>query len=555
MLWQDSQEASEPLNLSTNPISPVSSTSPTVSAGPAVATPSAPSDGHAYLGELSVFSNHGIGTSSTSSLGAATRCIEARALAATGAEQLPPQPRIDALASTYFKYLYHRVPIVNHSDMLSPKPSKLLQQAVCLAGSMLRHPETAQGTVQSEQYYVNAKTLFYNNHEKDPMMVLKALCLLSLWNMTAPAVITIDCSWNWLGLALRFAFQIGLHKESTYVDRFDPGGARRVAWFLYSQDKLQSVCFGRPQMMRNEDFDLRLPEDADFEENEVGRARLFALHAELCVIFGKMIPSHNHNNNHDQQDIATANSEHVISVLPKLRDWASKIPLEFQLLDDRGMMLYKRDAFEVLIWYFTCIITFFHLHGRLFHPSVSSTLSLVASSCAIRLYQEMDYRDHINYLMAINNWSMMTVSLPQLNSLAARVAPKDTTDESHELDVLMEIISHRTLKFPGAAAIVERLTSLRAQALAGVGIAEEDVGGIQPALTSGGPAGGEDGRAESFVAISRVYDFFPFPDVLTPKLDLLRTIDDGSLGEGELGDFPEWSMVDLFSIQDLDAFV
>lgn len=163
-------------------------------------------------------------------------------MTATEADRLPPQPRIDALASTYFKYLYHRVPVVSHSDILSPCPSQLLQQAVCLAGSMLRHPETPQGTIQSEQYYVNAKTLFYNNHEKDPMTVLKALCLLSLWNMTPPAVITIDCSWNWLGLAIRLAFQMGLHKETTCIERADTLGLP-AEWHGFSTHRTNYSLF------------------------------------------------------------------------------------------------------------------------------------------------------------------------------------------------------------------------------------------------------------------------------------------------------------------------
>lgn len=309
-------------------------------------------------------------------------------------------------------------------------------------------------------------------------------------------------------------------------------------------------------MIRDEDFDLRLPEASDFEPSEVGRARLFTLHAELSTIFGKMARPHNHNS----RDVAATSAEDALSVLSKLRVWAGKIPSEFQLFDGRGKLVYQRDAFEVLIWYFTWIITFFHLHGRFFHPSVSSTISLVASSCAIRLYQELDYRDHVNYLMAINNWSMMIVSLPQLNSVAGRAPPKEANEDSssvhmQELDVLMDIISHRTLKFPGAAAMVERLTSLREQALAGVGIAE--LGGETGEPTSvSGVTERTDGHAESCMTIPRVYDYFPFPESLAPKMDLLRTLDTvETLGEGELGDLQEWSMDDLFSIQDLDAFV
>ena len=76
-------------------------------------------------------------------------------------------------------------------------------------------------------------------------------------------------------MALRLALQMGLHKESTYTKRSDPGAARRIAWFLYAQDKLHAACFGRPQMLRHDEFDRSPPATDDFEPAESSQAGLF----------------------------------------------------------------------------------------------------------------------------------------------------------------------------------------------------------------------------------------------------------------------------------------
>lgn len=475
-------------------------------------------------------------------VGSTLHSYEAMALVATQADKLPPQPIIDALAGIYFQYLYHRIPVVNHSDLATPCSSTLLQQSVCLAGSVLRHPRTKNeaSVIQREKFYANAKFLFYTNHEKDPMNVLKSLCLFTMWNVTPPSVITFDCSWSWLGLALRLASQMGLHKESTYAKRSDPGAARRVAWFLYAHDKLHATCFGRPQMLRDDDFDLLPPTSADFEENEVGQAQPFIWYTELASIIGKISLIQN-----KQRPQA---SQEVLSTLSLLRDWSSAIGSDLKIFDEHGSLIYDRRLFEVLIWYFTCLITFFHIHGPYFHPSVSSTISLVASSCAIRLYQEMDYRDDVNYLAAISNWSMMVVLSPQLNDIARKqhsgVTMEDNPDSrraaSQEFDILLGILASRTVKFPGAQALVDKLSDLRKQAQLGVA---ESVEPLAPTIDPGG-----------YLTVHELREYFPFPESFAPRMELLQTLETDEYLT-DFGVFPEWSFETLMDMGNMDAFL
>jgi hypothetical protein len=452
----------------------------------------------------------------------------------------------EALGSLYFKYLYHRIPVVDHQDVASVGSSTLLQQSLCLAGSVLRHPKSTKSLVESEKFYARAKVLFYSNHEHDPLTILKAVCLLTLWTVTPPAVVTIDSGWSWLGLAIRFAFQIGLHKESTYPQRSSPGCARRIAWFLYAQDKLHTICFGRPQMIQLQDFDLRPPSVTDFENPEDGQALQFVLYTKLMMILAQMLPL--------QQRDPAATSEKALVIISDLKEWVGNMILDLHIFDHSGRLIYDRALYEILTWYFTCVISFFHVHGRFFHPSVISTITLVASSCIIRLYQEMDYRDEINYLMPINNWSMMVASLPQLSSLrhennAVTSAEHDSGIDPlslEELDILLEIMAERTIKFPGAGAVLAKIRRFRAE-IVSQGVSSNALFGIHEPIKNPWPW-----NERAYVTIPEIPELFPFPKEISPRMDLLYTMEVDEFPTGLFENFTDWSIENFFNLDDFN---
>ncbi|OAX79442.1 hypothetical protein ACJ72_06239 [Emergomyces africanus] len=517
-------------------------TSPPVHSSPA--TPSQ----QGYIGEFTVFPilpprSYEIHAMAGSPL----KAIEARIQSSTGADQLPPKSMIEALSSIYFKYLYHRVPVVDRQQLTTACPSMLLQQSLCLAGSVLRHPRSRNGLAESERFYARAKALFYSNHEHDPLTILQSVCLLTLWTVTPASVVTIDSGWTWLGLAIRFAFQIGLHRESTYPQRASPGCARRIAWFLYVQDKLNTVCFGRPQMILSQDFDLRPPSVEDFEDPESKDALLFVLYTNLMTILAKLLPL--------QPRDLTKTPEQALSILLELKGWAGSLPVHLRIFNDSGTRRYDRGFYEVLTWYFTCIITFFHVHGRFFRPSVNSTITLIASSCIIRLYQEMDYRDDINYLMAISNWSMMVASLPQLNNLSSETnsnrEPIPDSLSLEELDILLEILDQRTAKFPGSKAILEKVSRIKTMILS-CGPSSIPLSNLTPPDL---PDTAKDPWSPSwgnYVTIPSVHEIFPFPKELSPRMDLLSTMEAVEADEflnGVFEHFTDWSFENFLNLE------
>ena len=197
---------------------------------PSVIEPERPS----YLGERSLMSCSPPSLANAADTGNKFgEIVNDEFLKATGALSLPPRKMIEALAESYFKLLFHRMAIVDKSDVLVGASPLVLSQGVCLAGSLLRHKRSSSLLESGEVFYIKAKTLLSIGYEKDNLTVLQSLCFLSLWNVPPATVVSLDGSWHWLGMAMRLALQMGIHRDSTCVQMPKPGLTRRIAWFLF----------------------------------------------------------------------------------------------------------------------------------------------------------------------------------------------------------------------------------------------------------------------------------------------------------------------------------
>jgi hypothetical protein len=193
-----------------------------------------PLDQPGYIGKQSLMSSsssvHPLGIPDAGSF---PDDVHNEILRVTNAKSLPPPSKIQVFADTYFQHLYHIAPVIDRADLVVEEPSILLLQAICLIGSQLRYPRDQSPTLLSESCYLKIKTLIYTKYEHDNFAILKTLCILCFWIVTPPVVVSLDSSYHWLGVAVRLAYQMGLHRESTYSTLSNPGAARRIMWFLF----------------------------------------------------------------------------------------------------------------------------------------------------------------------------------------------------------------------------------------------------------------------------------------------------------------------------------
>lgn len=156
-----------------------------------------------------------------------------KVLVATDAHKLPKPILRQALFDAFFENFSHCFPIVERAEVESPESSVLLQQAICLAGTMTRHTTLPDSIPQAQAIYEKIKLLICVNFEPNMLSVLKALCLLTVWSPIPSHVVSLDGPWHATGSALRLGVQMGMHKNSTYANKPDRQCRRRIWWLLY----------------------------------------------------------------------------------------------------------------------------------------------------------------------------------------------------------------------------------------------------------------------------------------------------------------------------------
>lgn len=144
---------------------------------------------------------------------------------------IPPRAVRDSLFESFWTYCYPWYPIVDKSHLFgksSEEVSPLLLQAIFLAGS--RTSPTPSSYATPEDFYNRAKTLFWLNHEENPLTVLTAVSLLDWWNPCGPEQVSTDTATFWHRIAVSLAQQMGWHSQKKFVQ--EESLRKRIWWSL-----------------------------------------------------------------------------------------------------------------------------------------------------------------------------------------------------------------------------------------------------------------------------------------------------------------------------------
>ncbi|KAJ5644599.1 hypothetical protein N7507_010610 [Penicillium longicatenatum] len=196
-------------------------------------------------------------------------------------------------------------------------------------------------------------------------------------------------------------------------------------------------------------MDLRPLRLDDFECQNI-QAELFMEFVKLNVIMGQIVDHHGQQGESQQVE--------VTAMLQSLRQWISDLPPQLRLYDGHDRRPFRRDICELHVNYFVCIVVLCRLYGGSLPPTTASATSLVASSCISHLFEELNFRDEINYLMPLNNWFLMVACAPQIQQNAACQGKDKLCTE--ELNKLIAALRHMHLKWPPVRillGIIERL--------------------------------------------------------------------------------------------------
>ena len=147
--------------------------------------------------------------------------IDARA--DSDAYEFPSQITQEALLAAYFDYVHPIYPILDwqsfYASFQAKRSSLLLLQCVFFMGSHhceIKHLKRATFSNRAEAisaFYRRAEALYNAEAEPDGLKCLQASFLLQFcWELTQMS----KDSWHWLGICIRLAQSMGLHRKSAH---------------------------------------------------------------------------------------------------------------------------------------------------------------------------------------------------------------------------------------------------------------------------------------------------------------------------------------------------
>lgn len=414
----------------------------------------------------------------------------------------------------------------------------------------------------AEELHNKVKLLLAIDFEEDAVRMLQTVCLMSLWYGRPSTIVSLDGPDYWIGVGIRLAQVVGLHREETYGSRQDASLLRRIFWQLHvgclavvrnealtdiclqNHDAMQVAFWGRPPLLRHGDFTVRLPSPADFETSTL-QSLVFIESTKLWAVMSQFSES------------APQNKRSAAAV-DALVQWLESLPADLLLYDRLNGQRrdYNRAVSELWIQYFvTVILSQTPRHSDHKTGSSTSAVSLVAASCIVTLYDEMYCRADLFSLLPLHGFYYIAASLPII------YAPSSTSDQeawrNKRLQLLQGIVSYLRPKFGDADMVTRKVEGLRKkvdewrQRAARTEV--EDLDGVRPSMSA----------RESLL--------FPFPDDICDYMDCVYTarerlsaeaVEEPLLDsqEGALVDYGLFDMFDFtfdedFNVQTGDATV
>lgn len=149
-----------------------------------------------------------------------------------------------------------------------------------------------------------------------------------------------DECWNVLGLAIRIAYGLELHRPPADDDKFNAKETKKRVWYAcFTLDKLLSMIYGRPAATSSSEFTCPLPEDLDddciYEDRILyptpKRASSMSFSIEVSKLY-RILESATR-----LSDIETTSGEAlaqlVLSLDEKYQKWYSELPPQLRLDD------------------------------------------------------------------------------------------------------------------------------------------------------------------------------------------------------------------------------
>jgi len=166
--------------------------------------------------------------------------------------------------------LHDFLSIINRRDGLNGQMSLFLYQAVMFSATAfvdvahLREAGFQSRKAARKAFFQKTRLLYDFDYELDRLVLVQALLLMTYWYETPDDQ---KDTWHWMGVAISLAHTIGLHRNpgSTTMAPAKQKLWRRIWWSCFMRDRLIALGMRRPTRIKDEDFDVPMLEESDFE--------------------------------------------------------------------------------------------------------------------------------------------------------------------------------------------------------------------------------------------------------------------------------------------------
>ncbi|KAI1875842.1 uncharacterized protein JN550_002128 [Neoarthrinium moseri] len=322
-----------------------------------------------------------LGASSHGPLAASPRSGEQNSLAVTALESLVSRQVMASLIDSYFAVYHVSYPFVHEATFRAqfheviPRPSSrswqmLLSTVLALGAWCMSHPSEEL----HDDLYHHALALGEgtSTFESGNLTFVQALILLSNLSQKRNKPNTGS---NFLGLAVRMALSLGLHRElpDWDISLLQREQRRRVWWGLYMFDSGASTTFGRPILLPGlESMDVR-PVLNIHDELLTPRSTVLPVEPTTPTIYsGLQAQSSFHvHTNHISNRLLSAtgiSKEEALSLNETLDLWSKTVPPYFQLsqepVSQEQWYLFARSKLWWRFWNLRIIMFLQVLLGR-----------------------------------------------------------------------------------------------------------------------------------------------------------------------------------------------
>ncbi|KAK5701361.1 hypothetical protein LTR17_022644 [Elasticomyces elasticus] len=281
-------------------------------------------------------------------------------------------------------------------------------------------------------------------HDTRSVVTLLLLAVYSLRAEGGPG------AWAYIGLAMRIAIDLGLHRQTSTMNRlgFDVEMRKRLFWSCYTMDRQISIPLGRPFSISDSDIDVAIPFDLDESSQNIQalehasrldpntpRTESTSLTAFLHILKLRRIESSIQQTIYRVDQPVNITDAEVDHYLEQLEHWRSTIPKDAKSHVDRESVAF--DGYDYyMVFYYKC-------HRLLLYPLISRPhpdgryLKACAKVCGgvAQSYKRLHQTLSVGYsLMALQTVFMAGLTLVY----CAWLSPEDIFNSSVSNDVITE---------------------------------------------------------------------------------------------------------------------